>query len=514
MSKKGRPMRKKTKQLLIFLVVLVIVGIGVALLLLLPQSESETASSSSVASTSSTETISLISREQSEMKRFSLTNENGTIELIADIEETDSSDTSSSTAAAVTYTVTGMEDVTLLNSVVQTYAQYGYLLNAVRDIGEQSELAPFGLDDPAVVYTAEYTDGTSVTVSIGATVPGSTNNYYVMLSDDTHIYTANVYTLLSASRDSFLSSSVLYLMLTDDSGEESLPVFDKIKISGRDHEQPIVIYPREDDIAANSLLKYYSYYMSEPKEAGVSSKLEDTYLTPLATLTATGYAAVNPTEEELQEYGMDDPIEIRFWYEGEKTVLLVGKVEGSTAYVMQEDGKVIYEVNADDVALATVSAFDLSDTLMLLCDITTIKNFEFTDNNGDTYTVEQERTEKVSSSSEDSDEEAEIEYEYAAYYDGLELQYYKKFYQSFLTAYREEEVSEDAELGKKLFTLKMNFYDEYDSEPLVITAYEYSDRRVVYQINGENMALVKSSWAEKVLADFVKLINDEEIKLT
>ena len=37
MSKKGRPMNRKTKQLLIFLAVLAVVGAGVALLLLLPQ---------------------------------------------------------------------------------------------------------------------------------------------------------------------------------------------------------------------------------------------------------------------------------------------------------------------------------------------------------------------------------------------------------------------------------------------------------------------------------------------
>ena len=46
MSKKGRPMNKKTKQLFIFLAVLAVVGAGVALLLLLPQNSGETASSS------------------------------------------------------------------------------------------------------------------------------------------------------------------------------------------------------------------------------------------------------------------------------------------------------------------------------------------------------------------------------------------------------------------------------------------------------------------------------------
>lgn len=514
MSKKGRPMNKKTKQLFIFLAVLAVVGAGVALLLLLPQNSGETASSSA-ASTSSTETISLISRDQTELQSLVFTNKKGTVELIAEITKPESTDASSTVAATVTYTVKGMEGVTLLNSVVQSDAQYGYSLTATRDLGEQSDLAPYGLDYPAASYVATYTDGSGVTISIGDAVPGSSSQYYVMRSGDNHVYLAGVSAVLSISRDNFLSSTILSLMVTDSSGAESLPTFDKIRISGRDHDQPIVIFPQAEDVAATSPLKYYSYYMSEPQEAGVTSKLTDNYLTPLANLAATGFAAVNPTDEELQKYGMDHPIELRFWIEGEKTTLLIGNVDDSTAYVMFEGGKVIYTVDAANVALATTKAFDLRDTLMFLCDISTVQTFEFTDDSGKTYTIEQQRTEKVSSSSADaSSDKSEVEYEYTAYYNDLNLQYYKKFYQSFLTAYREEEVPVDAQLGAKLFSLTLNFYDEYDAEPITVAAYKYSDRRVVYQINGQNMALVKNSWADKVLADFIKLIKDEEIKLT
>ncbi len=520
MSKTGHPMNKKTKQLLIFLAVLVVVGVGVALLLLLPQ-DGDSTTSSATASTSSTEAISLISRDQTELKSISFTNEKGTFELIAEIEEPQStaetsSGSTSSAAATVTYQVTGMEGITILGSVAQSNAQYGYSLSATRDLGEVSDLAPYGLDYPAASFVANYTDGTSTTISIGDIVPGSTSQYYVMRSGDKHVYLSAVGSVLSASRDDFLSSSILSLMTTDTSGNESLPTFDKIRISGRDHADPIVIFPQSEDVAATSPLRYYTYYMSEPVEAGVTSKLADNYLTPLASLSASGYAAVNPTDEELQKYGFGNPIELRFWIEGNKTTLLVGNVDSSTAYVMMEGGKVIYEVAASDLAIATVSAFDLQDTLMFLCDITTVSSFEFTDNTGKTYTVEQERTEKVSSSSAavSSGEEAGVEYEYAAYCNDQNLQYYKKFYQSFLTAYREEEVPEDIQLGEKIFSLKLNYYDEYNTEPVTIDVYQYSDRRVVYQINGKNMALVKSDWADKVLGDFTKLLADEEIKLT
>ena len=182
---------------------------------------------------------------------------------------------------------------------------------------------------------------------------------------------------------------------------------------------------------------------------------------------------------------------------------------------MMEGGKVIYEVDAANIVLATVKAFDLRDTLMFLCDITTVSSFDFTDNTGKTYSIKQERTEKTSSSSEAvSSGEAKTEYDYTAYYNDQQLQYYKKFYQSFLTAYREEEVPADAVPGDKLFSLTLNFYDEYDTQPITISAYKYSDRRVIYQINGTNMALVKSDWSDKVLVDFTKLINDQEINLT
>jgi len=454
------------------------------------------------------------------MKSVSFTNEKGTLELVAQIGAPEStadasSGTASAAAATVTYNVTGMEGITILGSVAQADAQFGYNLTAVRDLGEESDLAPYGLDTPAASYTANYTDGSSLTISIGDAVPGNTTQYYVMRTGDKHIYIASVSTLLTVSRNDFLSTTILSLMVSDTSGNQSLPTFDKIRISGRDHDQPIVILPKADDTKATSPLVYYSYYMSEPTETGVTSKLGDNYLKPLASLTATGFAAVNPTADELQKYGFNNPIELHFWINGDKTTLLIGNVEGSKAYVMMEGGKVIYEVDAANIVLATVKAFDLRDTLMFLCDITTVSSFDFTDNTGKTYSIKQERTEKTSSSSEAvSSGEAKTEYDYTAYYNDQQLQYYKKFYQSFLTAYREEEVPADAVPGDKLFSLTLNFYDEYDTQPITISAYKYSDRRVIYQINGTNMALVKSDWSDKVLVDFTKLINDQEINLT
>lgn len=507
-------MSRKVRQLLIFLAVLVVVGGGVALLVLLPQDGGEPASSDASSGNSSSEAISLIARSEEEIRSIAFKNEKGEVELYVDEEAASSAEetTSSSTAATVMYTVRGYEGVTILNSVARSAATLGYQLTAERDLGETSDLAPYGLDYPAASYTVVYTDGKTVTVTIGDAVPTNTARNYVMISGDKHVYIANVAEALSITGENMISTYILDLMVTNENGEQTLPTFDRIQISGRDHETPTEIYPKDEDTPQSSPLAFYTYYMKEPAVAGVTSKLTENYLTPLASLTATGVAAVNPDEATLAEYGLDDPVVLRFWIDGVKTTLLVGKVESATAYVMKEGGRVIYKVAPENVALATVSAFDLRDTLLFLSDITTIQTLTITDDAGKEYVLSLERTEKVSSSSAAaSSGEPTIQYDYKCFYNDQELTYYKKFYQSFLAAYREEEPDDSVQPGKLLYSMKIDYYSEFEQEPYLIQVYEYSDRRVLYCINGEKISLVNSQWAEKLLSDLTKLINDEEI---
>ena len=144
-------MSKKKRQLLVILAVVVVLGALVAVLTLLPSGDPADASSDSPSSTASTEEVTLYSRDKTDLKKLVLTNEFGTFTLTAKPD-----------GDAMTYALEGYEGLNVSTAMLSSIAEFGSKLVVYREIGDTTDLASYGLTKPAAEFTAEYTDGSSV----------------------------------------------------------------------------------------------------------------------------------------------------------------------------------------------------------------------------------------------------------------------------------------------------------------------------------------------------------------
>ena len=107
-------------------------------------------------------------------------------------------------------------------------------------------------------------------------------------------------------------------------------------------------------------------------------------------------------------------------------------------------------------------------------------------------------------------------YDYETYYNGELLSSFSKYYQQFLSAYKQEPFTEADQKGDLLFTITLKHYPENTKKETVFKVYDCvgNDRRVVYEVDGEVIGLAKKSWASKLIEDTDRLLKGEEITVT
>lgn len=514
-------MSKKTRQLIIALAVVVVIAAVVTVLCLLPGNGSDSTSSAGSSSTaaSSGEEVTLYDRDEKDIESITVKNDNGEF-VFKPTTKTESDGT-------IDFAVEGYENLNVSNSVVSGIAQFGQKLRILKEIGETDRLADYGLTDPAARYTVKYKDGSSVTVLLGSTLNSNANQRYAVEEGKKTVYAVSADAMVNVRSTTLLSTTLISAATTNQSsGEATCPTFGYIRISGRDHEDPIEIYPTSQlTMDATSPLKMFTYYIDGKTKLPLYSSATEKYLLDMCTVTATDIAAVNPTEAQLKEYGMDDPIVLRFQTvetdsDNKETKteynLKVGTIDeqNQTAYAMIDGVNVVYVVGMSKLSVLTMSAYDMRDTLLYIVNADSVETFEL-DMNGQHYEFDHERTERVSSSSSQasSGTASSVVYDYTTYYNGEELTMFSKFYQQFLSAYKQEPFTDLDSKGDLLFTLTLKHYPECEKKETVFKVYQCAtnDRRVVFEVDGEIQGLVKSTWASACMDAVDKLLKGEEI---
>ena len=501
-------MSKKTRQLLIVLLVVLLLVIGVALLIFLPTGSEGTTSSNTSSATSSAETVYLYQHDAADIKQITLKNEHDTFVLNPEKKDDE-----------IVFAVEGYEGLKTSNSLINGIASIAQQIVVKREIGKVSALGDFGLKNPHATLVTELKNGKKVTLLLGDTLNSNAKQRYAMVKGEDVVVVVEADSALNFKSTSLLSTSLVNVLGKDTEGNDLIPDFSYVRVSGRGHEKPIEIYPVPEDTSKTDPLTLYKYYIKGAKNIPLSSNAEDEFLLDMCTISASSIAVVNPTDAQKAEYGFDDPIYLSFESvqtdSDVKTThnLLIGNInDDGTAYAMLKDVNVIYVISADVIKTATMSAHDMRDTLLYMVQIVTVDKVTLTVN-GEKYEFLRERTERESSSSATSSGSNAVIYDYETYYNGEKMTMFGKYYQQFLAAYKQEEFTADMRKGDLMIELKLEYFDEFDHEPTVYRIYECegNDRRAVFEVDGEVQSLVKMSWAQKVVDDTARLLNGEEI---
>ncbi|MGN0453359.1 MAG: DUF4340 domain-containing protein [Ruminococcus sp.] len=271
---------------------------------------------------------------------------------------------------ATVYTLEGFEDYDLVdaNPSLLASAVCNIAFTKVIDLtGENAD--EYGFTNPRAEATVYYSDGTHSIVRLGDDAPGGTY-CYIQFGDNDTVYlaaTENMEPMLLSITELFSTS------INGDATSVADDSFDRIILGGTHLDEEVVIKANSDET-----LSCY-YVMSSHSNAPVNTVIGSNIVGSIKSLTAKEVVCVNPSDEQLKEYGLLSPyatVKTNYTYteseydsEGNETAkkektlsvsLLASEADSENCvYLMEEGGKLVYSISADSVAWATASMSDL-----------------------------------------------------------------------------------------------------------------------------------------------------------
>lgn len=221
-------------------------------------------------------------------------------------------------------------------------------------VKKPDNLAVYGLDAPRAVLNVEYTDGATISLSLGMQEPISGDSYCTAEGHD------GVYLIESEQADFFLlaKNDLLSLWVTPELALSSaLSALQDVTFVFKDRPSPIVILSVQ---AGNDAVKSAAISFGAPTHLVLSAglyELDATYglqvLAPLCGMRGTTIVEQHLTSELEKEYGFDDPwLDVSFGYqnsaeEGMRYVLRFQPVgdDSSLFYVNVKGSPLVYMIN-------------------------------------------------------------------------------------------------------------------------------------------------------------------------
>lgn len=273
----------------------------------------------------------------------------------------------------ISYTIPDLADFDLNTVAVTTAAESLYPLMASKNLGEQSELEPYGLSgDGEGKAVFRFKDGSSETLIIGGEA-GSGIGTYVLCQGKVYVVNGISANLLMDPYD-FLDKTVYTVAsqgTMDEAGNpaEAPDLLERLYFSGSRFPEPIeVVYePRE----------FINYRMKTPMEADAAIDKISGLTEPLKQLGAAAVVLPGYQRADLESYGLLAPAAaLTFVMNGESHEIQASEPDAEgNCYVIADDKENIYQLPWSDLApWAELSLMDLRSNYIRLPNINEVQS--------------------------------------------------------------------------------------------------------------------------------------------
>lgn len=280
-------MQKRTKTLLaIGLFILSMAIVLTVLILTQPKDEAETEDNSTDSS------LTVLSYQRDDVAELTVTNENGSFTVrnglqgfvIDDLSEFDQNST---TMGAMCRCAAELKAKALAEENAENLDKYG-----------------LSAENPVSRADVRLKDGTEYTLFFGVNAPdGSTR--YVRLDGSNDVYTV---LLNSSGYFMYDESDFISLIVTEElTNNNTAPTIDWMTVKRKDLDYDIRFEDDTKNYASDEVSMASAQVMIEPVYAYLDITNSNAIMYGIWGLTAADVACVHPTEEDLKEYGLDDP---------------------------------------------------------------------------------------------------------------------------------------------------------------------------------------------------------------
>lgn len=265
------------------------------------------------------------------------------------------SDTSSSQ-----WTVEDFQNVPIYPTKTELIGSQMKELKAEKVFEAKNSLSSYGLDSPQATVTAQYPDGSSITLEIGKQNPEK-SGYYCKLDSSEEIAlisNSSAQAYFNGKTDLIDLTLVPYVSTSDSNGEDTDGV-QSCTIWRQDLPESIVVTKGDDG----------NLSVTSPAGKSISDDTKTLITHAISGLSAQSVEAFNPTGEQLQQYGLDSPLaEVTYQINGETTTFYIGSVSHTVDtlieedkpktqkeyYVLVKDRPVVYSVDETDLPWLTI----------------------------------------------------------------------------------------------------------------------------------------------------------------
>ena len=482
-------MNDKIKGIIIGGVVLAALGGTLAVLKFTGMDTDPNESSSSISESESEapdESVLLIDRKEEDIKEVKVTNAEGS------------------------YTYTGPSESGKVGSGIVELKGLGLNGSKVDDIGTDtaqfkayrlaeggaSDLAKYGLAEPQAHFEAYFNDGTERDFLIGDKAPEG-RHYYVCEkgSNDVYMVSESLIRNFLEPVAHFANKTLL------DAQSDDSPEFGKLVISRKDIDYDIVFEQDNGEFSKSSANMASAQVMTAPIFAYLDGTNSTDLLYKMYGLTAMEAMKAFPDENDMKEYGLDDPAcTVEFSGEGYDYVLKIGNAfheeneqgEQQTAaaayfcaFEGREDRNCIWKIDATALPYMTVKPGDVISSLMTWNMVTDVKNVTFTGDSDDVFEI------TVTGEGDD----AELE-KVTCGGQEIDISSFKNLYQYMLTCPGKDGIYFEDPEGEPYLTISINCIDGHSD---VIELYKDTDRRAIVKLNGRTSYRIRSTWTDRLL---------------
>lgn len=395
----------------------------------------------------------------------------------------------------------GLDGLPVDELVLKEIFQAAVTLESQKKVSDGGErLDQFGLDNPRAEVQIMKRDGETLKLSIGDLTPDEqTRSYYVCWENEVYVMAETEVEVFLYGEEQLISKEMTPVY--DESSDEILVTEMEIK----SREETIRIEHLKSEELAGYLVD--SYKITSPVEYAATASISEDFISSLFNLKALAVAAVHPTTEELEAFGLAEPYkEVVVNYqaagEGLSFRLCTSKPTGSGAvFVQTEEEEVIYMCSTEQITWSEMTVQDFLSRSVLVPDIRSVQTIDIETEEGSPYTFKLENM--------DSSEEA------AVFCNGnaLEVENFKNFYYSLISVTAEEILFENfAKAGSMPMILKVTYhYQNGDKD--VLTCYEESVRRIYAELDGKELGFrLTASQLETVTNNLKCLIDGKKIE--
>ncbi len=475
-------MSKSIKWLIAGVVAIVLLSGGI---IALKMTDTENSDNSSIAETTSqTESILLYDKNADTVKSIGIENSSSSFE-IKRIKEADEENSAE-------YTVSGLENVPLNKNIVNNLPSSVASLTAEKVIDENAEnLEEYGLENSDVKIKITFDDGTEKNIITGDDTPSG--DIYMCFEGENKVYAVNgdTFMVFRNDRDYYISLVCLEAPETND----DYPIVNYLTIERPDLEYPIKF--EYDEKSANTDYSggtSSTHIMTSPVFAYVDIGEGSKAITHgIFGLTADSVAVINPTDDELEFAGMNEPVCVVTMDtdDGKNRVLTIGdtiNVNGTEYYMGYfNETDIIYCFSKESIPWLEIQPLDIASSLVFGTYFYDIGKM----------TVEADGHNTLEFVTEGTDNE-----DFSVKLNGNEYdtERFKQFYQYIINTQAEEIYLEEPDEDKLICRISIERNDEFDDE--TVEFYQGDDKSVIIKHNGV------TSFVNRINYDYVNVLLD------